>query len=262
MATWPAAMIVWGPGFTSTAHGHHCVQLLMAIRGSLLVRGDPAKPWTRCGAALVRPDAVHEVDARGRTVLIGFIDAESELGAALSAHIDGAIASVPAPQVARWRGALGPTPNEARVERWVSRYLLQRKGAVSINPRVRRVLTHLREHVSDADDVSLKALARVASLSQSRLMHLFTESVGVPLRPCILWLRLLRAARELAEGASVTTAAHSAGFADAAHLSRTFRRMFGMTPSDVAVRKIVTHSVTVPSADALHRGEPETDQRG
>src|SRR5262249_7419814 len=27
---WPAAMIVWGPGFTTAGHRHHCVQLLMA----------------------------------------------------------------------------------------------------------------------------------------------------------------------------------------------------------------------------------------
>ena len=29
MAAWPAALIVWGPGFASTAHRHHCVQLIM-----------------------------------------------------------------------------------------------------------------------------------------------------------------------------------------------------------------------------------------
>jgi hypothetical protein len=35
---WPAAMIVWGPGFTTASHRHHCVQLVMAMRGSLLIR--------------------------------------------------------------------------------------------------------------------------------------------------------------------------------------------------------------------------------
>ena len=32
-------------------------------------------------------------------------------------------------------------------------------------------------------------------------------------------------------GASLSTAAHRAGFADAAHLTRTSRRMFGFPPS-------------------------------
>lgn len=28
---WPAAMIVWGPGYVSSGHKHHCVQLVMAM---------------------------------------------------------------------------------------------------------------------------------------------------------------------------------------------------------------------------------------
>jgi hypothetical protein len=91
---WPAAMIVWGPGFRTADHRHHCVQLVMAMRGNLLIRGSSDDPWIRCGAALVRPDAAHEVDARDNTVLIGFVDSESELGAALSEHINRGIARI------------------------------------------------------------------------------------------------------------------------------------------------------------------------
>ena len=87
------------------------------------------------------------------------------------------------------------------------------------------------------DGLSLKALAGIAGLSPSRFMHVFTESVGVPVRPYILWLRLQRAACDLTEGASVTSAAHHAGFSDGAHLTRTFRRMLGVTPSDLALRR-------------------------
>src|SRR5580765_6364839 len=86
---WPAAMIVWGPGFTSARHSHHCVQLVFAIEGKLLVRGGPKDEWKKCDAVLIRPDAGHEVDARDTTVLIGFFDSESDLGAALYDWIDG-----------------------------------------------------------------------------------------------------------------------------------------------------------------------------
>jgi hypothetical protein len=60
-----------GPGIATTAHRHHCVQVVMTMRGSLLVRG-LENGWRKCGAVFVRPDALHEVDARGSTVLIGF----------------------------------------------------------------------------------------------------------------------------------------------------------------------------------------------
>jgi AraC-like DNA-binding protein len=249
---WPAAMIVWGPGFTTAGHRHHCVQLVMAMRGTLLIRGNPDARWMTCGAALVRPDAPHEVDARDTTVLIGFVDSESELGAALSERIEGEISCISEGQVARWRRALGRMPTEARVERWVRTQLLHRRRAVRIHPGVNRILKHLREKLGISDDFSLKTLAGVSGLSQSRFMHVFTESMGVPLRPYVLWLRLQRACCDLMAGASVTAAAHSAGFSDAAHLTRTFRQMLGMTPTDLALRKRMSRGVRLDRVDS-HR---------
>jgi AraC-like DNA-binding protein len=241
-------MIVWGPGFTTARHSHHCVQLVMAMRGTLLIRGAPDNEWMKCGAALVRSDTAHEVDACATTVLIGFVNSESELGAALAERIDGDISCISAGQIGRWRAALGRTPTEARVEQWVRKELLHQRRAARIHPRVNRVLKYLRERLGISDDFSLKTLAGVSGLSQSRFMHVFTESVGVPLRPYILWLRLQRASCDLMSGTSVTAAAHSAGFSDAAHLTRTFRRMLGMTPTDLALRKRMSRGVSLESS--------------
>lgn len=245
---WPAAMIVWGPGFTSAAHRHHSVQLVMTMQGALLVRGRPGDEWMKCGAFLVRPDTLHEVDARDATVLIGFVDPESELGAALSEQIDGDILCIRASQVARWRAAIGAVPSEARIERWVRGELLSGRRAVKIHPGVDRVLKHLRENLAVSDDFSLDSLARISGLSRSRFMHVFTETVGVAIRPYILWLRLQRGACELMGGVSVTMAAQNAGFSDAAHLTRTFRRMLGMTPTELALRRRVSHGVSMQSS--------------
>ena len=110
-------------------------------------------------------------------------------------------------------------------------------GAPKIHPGVNACCSSLREGLGPADTLSLQNLARIAGLSRSRFMHVFTESVGVPLRSYILWLRLQRACGECVGGASITEAAHSAGFADAAHMTRTFRRMLGTTPSELAQRR-------------------------
>jgi AraC-like DNA-binding protein len=247
MAPWPAAMIVWGPGFRAAAHRHHCVQLLLALHDSLLVRGGRNKTWRKCGAVWVRPDATHEVDARGTTLLIGFINAESDMGAALSQRIEGEIASVPARQVARWRAVLGSTPDEARAERWLSETFAPRRQEVAMHAGVRRVLAHLGEPRAAFDGLSLKALAEIAGLSPSRFMHAFTGSVGIPVRPYILWLRLQRAACDLMNGASATDAAHRAGFSDASHMTRTFRRMLGATPTDLALLKRLSIGLSLES---------------
>jgi methylphosphotriester-DNA--protein-cysteine methyltransferase len=61
----------------------------------------------------------------------------------------------------------------------------------------------------------------------------FRQQVGVPMRRYLLWHRVLTAMSVLTEGGSVTAAAHAAGFADAAHLTRTTNRMNGVTPSDM-----------------------------
>jgi AraC-like DNA-binding protein len=246
---WPAAMIVWGPGYTSTLHRHHCVHLLMAVHGTLRIRGGSRQRWLHSGAALVRADAAHEVDARDATVLIAFIDPQSPLGVTLSARIERTIAPVPAHELAHWRRAIGPGPmlSKSRVETWLRESLLRERRAPKIHPRVNRALRYLHERIGSGagEDLSLTKLAGIAGLSQSRLMHAFTESLGIALRPYILWLRVQRACGELSNGASVTEAAVHAGFSDAAHLSRTFRRMLGTTPSEIAGRCKVAHGATV-----------------
>ena len=74
-------------------------------------------------------------------------------------------------------------------------------------------------------------LAARVGLSASRFTHLFTEQVGIPLRRYVLWSRLRVAITLVQGGDDLTGAAHGAGFADSAHLTRTTREMFGLPPS-------------------------------
>lgn len=53
-------------------------------------------------------------------------------------------------------------------------------------------------------------------------MMLFKEETGVPVRQFLLWLRLNDAVKLIINGTSYTDAAYEAGFADAAHLTRTY----------------------------------------
>jgi AraC-like DNA-binding protein len=279
--TWPSALIVWGPGSWSDLHRHHCVQLVMALHGRLRMRERARQRWIPCGAVLMKPDAWHEVDARGTDVLIAFVEAESDFGAALLTRLTTNVTPVPDETVRAWRCELfaegrnaGRTGGErssrpglevgeaghaaaidkARVEQWVTQTLLQRGTSPSIDRRIKRALRIVRDNLIGSDDepdaakpklLSLEVLAETVGLSTSRFMHLFTTSVGIPLRPYILWLRLQRAAAEIARGHSITAAAHAAGFADAAHLTRTFRRMLGATPRQIAQRGLAARDLHV-----------------
>ncbi|MDH4569313.1 helix-turn-helix transcriptional regulator [Pseudomonas sp. BN414] len=78
------------------------------------------------------------------------------------------------------------------------------------------------------DKVSATTLAQRACLSLSQLERLFGDQVGLSVRRLVLWRRLRLALRLALEGLSLTQAAHDAGFADAAHFSRTMRATFGI----------------------------------
>src|SRR5262249_51967419 len=158
---WPAAMIVWGPGYASARHKHHAVQLVMAIQGTLRIRGGSEQDWIECGAALVRADAAHQVVAQGAMVLLVFVDPESQLGAALSERSEGDISPVEARELASWRRAIGAdgTLSESRIEAWVRESLLNGEAPVKIHPRVHRVLRYLRAQPGVLGDVSLPTLA-------------------------------------------------------------------------------------------------------
>jgi AraC-like DNA-binding protein len=94
------------------------------------------------------------------------------------------------------------------------------------DPRVRAMIDYAAANIENA--ISLPLAAGAAGLSPSRARHVFVEQTGLPFKTYVLWLRIQRAVEIFAAGASLTEAAHEAGFSDSAHLSRTFRRTFGL----------------------------------
>jgi len=210
----------------------------VALTGTLRVREGARARWRRCRAVVVKANANHEIDGRDSFVLIAFIGAESTLGAAATKHLQSAIGIVSNREAAQWCRALGDPKalDSARVKRWIVSTLLQHNPPARMHPRIERVIGMLRGHPLGTRTTSLVHLSSVAGLSPSRFGHVFTESMGISLRPYMRWLRLQRAARELVLGRSATQAAHVAGFADAAHLTRTFRRLLGATPRDLIQR--------------------------
>jgi AraC-like DNA-binding protein len=101
-------------------------------------------------------------------------------------------------------------------------------GPRAIDARVEVALERLRQD----PDLPLPALARAAGLSLDRLSRLVSQGTGMHLRRLALWSRLLHSLSEGGEHASVARAAYAAGFADHAHLTRTYRRMLGRAPSE------------------------------
>jgi len=101
----------------------------------------------------------------------------------------------------------------------------------SADARVEKALSRL----GDDPNTPLSELAKQVGLSLDRLSRLITLNTGLRLRQHVLWNRLLCVLSSNAAYSNISVAAFGGGFADHAHLTRTFRAFLGRVPSEFRV---------------------------
>src|SRR5262249_32000962 len=197
---WPPVLAVRGQAALRPPHAHHAMHFVLALDGELRVRTSRAGRWTTVAGALTAPDHPHEMDSRGIDVLIVFFDPESDVGAAIQPALERPVRFITSTErAALVQGVEDPHAFVgAGIDGWAYRAASKpgrtpREPRRALHPAVRRLLVRLRESGVE-EDTSLEGLADAVGLSPSRLMHVFTESVGIPLRPYLSWLRVQRAA--------------------------------------------------------------------
>ena len=230
---WPQRLLVVGPSHASGSHRHHAVQIACGLHGPVAYRS----PLGDCAGdlVLIPPDIAHAHDAFGAAAVL-YLDAEGDDWAQLRAGGEGALRALPC--APRLRGlardaaarAGDACAASAAARAYVEALLPRAETAVAPDDAlVATVCALVRERLGGT--VTLTALAAAVHRSPSRLAHRFRAATGLPLRRYVLWRRLRAAVETAMRGASLTEAAHAAGFADSAHLSRTFRATFGIAPS-------------------------------
>jgi AraC-like DNA-binding protein len=90
-------------------------------------------------------------------------------------------------------------------------------------------------HASYAADLRAADLADAAGCSRYALHRAFVAAYGVPPSDYQRQLRLRAARKMLAAGNSLAETAAHVGFADQSHLTRWFRRYYGVTPGAYAL---------------------------
>jgi AraC-like DNA-binding protein len=132
----------------------------------------------------------------------------------------------------------GPSPELAAEERLldVLRRLVARHAETrSVQSRAStpsRAVAVAREylHAHYSKSVKLVELATVCDTSPFHLVRSFRDTVGMPPHAYLTQVRSNHARDMLLRGVPVSTAAYRCGFADQSHLTRTFKRIFGVTP--------------------------------
>lgn len=221
-------------------HDHHAIQMTLALSGGEVRFRSPGEDWTAYKAAIVAAHQSHAFEARGELVALIFTEPESLEGRALQARYRAGVASLPAESLERESAALAAAFNDGAADAELiacARAVTSRLSpapalpARPIDKRIERAIAILRERLGDA--VTMAGIADAVHLSPERFRHLFLQETGIRFRPYVLWLRLELAVAAYAAGSSLTEASYAGGFADSAHLSRTFKRMFGVAAISV-----------------------------
>ncbi|MEW6348029.1 MAG: AraC family transcriptional regulator [Thermodesulfobacteriota bacterium] len=234
---WPGCALLLGTVDDASPHSHHALQVAIAINGTFVLE-TPTKRC-ECGSAVIAPNQLHRFLGGGKQQLIILLDAES----AVAQRIQSAMCEaspvgefdikILEPFIDDLSASFGELPDCRAMGDLSQRILSALARGVSMprtsDPRIQSALDFMKRQPELR--ARLEVVAEAVALSEGRLVHLFREQVGIPMRRYLLWLRLIRAIDNLFDHVSLTTAAHNAGFADSAHFTRTFRRMFGITPS-------------------------------
>jgi AraC-like DNA-binding protein len=219
-----AVYLYVGPLVATTRHAHHAAQIVIAPQG--LYIEDGSKGRLRARAAVIPPRLPHGHGACTHAALL-FLDGDDFASRGLARNAE--------PRCETWsRDTLDvsvprdPSREKARVLiASILSALDLRQSPKPRHPAARRMCAYL----DGSGDVDLARLSHRAGLSPRQMRHAFARDVGLPMRAYLRWQRLRRAIAAVEEGASLSAAAASAGFADCAHLSRVFRSQFGMTPT-------------------------------
>lgn len=220
-------------------HAHQAIQVCFGRSGSIRLRPSDDAPWQSYRIGMVASQQPHAFDATAVPVgAVLFVEPEAREGRALSelylsegfASVDPAIAAPAMEELFESfltrRGDAAIIAASREVIRLLTRGI---EPLVISDERIVRAVTWINSHLDRP--ITLEDVAAVVFLSPGRLRHLFVEQTGMGLRPYILWRRFMRGWQVIMQGRSISMAAHEAGFADAAHLTRTSRRMFGVSPS-------------------------------
>lgn len=219
-----------------TEHSHPMIQLVIAVEGFFQSK-DKNGLWTPKKGLLMAPNHVHECDANNVKILSLEIEPQSNLGEWINRN------QLKNSNVIEYPSEDFPKVDTQQIlecidhENWTGiRQIVENafhfKGAIenkTMEPRIQEVVTFIKANIKQ--EINTQQLMDVAHLSESRLLHLFKEVNGLPIRNYILWRRLQIVLKSIMEGKSLTVAAHEAGFSDQAHLTRTFTKMIGVPPS-------------------------------
>ncbi|TGK86946.1 AraC family transcriptional regulator [Leptospira noumeaensis] len=220
-------------GLVTEPHSHYAVSILVSLTNSfhLYTKSDSV---IESQGIIIPPNFYHKLDAENSEMLIIQLDPKSDEYKKII--MDNSPKTIDINTRQKIQNIAEPLFNDSLnciSARIIYNQILSSLGSETTpkkyDKRIEMVIQKIKEKMPNP--VTLTELSEISGISTDRFMHLFKENMGIPLRQYLLWQRLHIAAKLLQGGENLTTASHAAGFSDQAHLSRTFKKMFGVKPS-------------------------------
>jgi len=201
---------------TLSAHRNPVTCILAGLDRPLTVRAGSQR--IEGDMVLIRPGVEHEVEIGGRARVLYFDGLAYPLDAELAQRVPRDLAATAIDALGS--DARARTELRARLSRrgarWCPAQVARAVDAIAADPTMRMAQTELAGRLDR---------------SRTHALRVFKDATGMTFRGFKRWTALCAAARQIADGQLVRTAAMDAGFADTAHLTRTFRSSFGTTPT-------------------------------
>lgn len=226
-----------GSVFDTTPHQHHAIQIILSIGDKFRVQLENKIIHSK--AIIIDSNIEHRLTGKNDTQISLLIEPESLYGKAITSNIlykknvlifDYTLPNIFYAQLKNY--VLSKHTHIEDIIDLIFNYLnISISSLKEIDERVKTVVRIIKK--SDQKQFTICNLANYVYLSESRLQHLFKEQIGISIKRYLLWSKMVDAIRIIANNNNFTFAAHKAGFADSAHISRTCKRMFGITLSDL-----------------------------
>jgi AraC family transcriptional regulator len=231
--------IYLGTGAATSAHAVYALKIVIPLEGTLRYsRADGTRVAMK--SLVAAPGVVHAIDCGGAPVALLYVLPESPRYVAMVRDLV-AQAPMPLPEdlVERFRGPLlrafetdsAPSVIGGLADE-LAHAALPDGARSSVDRRVARAMALVSELEAAT---TLGIVAERVRISPTWLTHLFQAEVGLSFKHYVLTARLRRAIEGFSSSSSLTALAHDVGFSDLAHLSRTSRRMLGVSPSDIVL---------------------------
>ncbi|MCE9500586.1 MAG: AraC family transcriptional regulator [Leptospira sp.] len=233
---WNHRVLYAAQGMVAEFHRHYAVSIAITLGEPLFIETETSSD--NYFAAIVPQNLFHKANSPGTKMILLLIDPESAECQSVAPFIQANKISKldPAlffPLQKKFSDLLSGKLNCKEAWELHNEILFTISGIkpVKFNPdeRILSITGKLRSELPE--NIRVGDLAKEVALSSDRLMRLFKEQLGLPIRRYLLWLRILESVKHLKNNSNLTEAAHAAGFSDSAHMSRTFKENFGIQPS-------------------------------